>query len=45
MVCLSRCGQALIDNFLEQDVSAEEHEVFIDSVLAILEWGLRSRKG
>jgi len=38
-------GRALIDNFLEQDVSAEEHEVFIDSVLAILEWGLRSRKG
>jgi AcrR family transcriptional regulator len=38
-------GKALIDNFLEQDVNAGAHEAFIDSVLSILEQGLRSRKG
>ena len=37
-------GRALIDNFLESTVSADAHEAFINSVLATLEHGLRSRK-
>lgn len=36
-------GRALIDNFLELDISST-HETFIDSVFATLERGLRFRK-
>jgi len=37
-------ARALIDNFLSPDVNTESHEAFINSVLAILEQGLRPRK-
>jgi hypothetical protein len=37
-------ARALIDNFLATDISAESHEAFINSVLSLLERGLRPRK-
>jgi len=37
-------AKALIDNFLATNVSSQSHETFINSVLAILERGLRPRE-
>ncbi len=37
-------AKALVDNFADSDVNAESHEAYIDSVLAVLELGLRPRK-
>ncbi|MGI6363136.1 MAG: hypothetical protein ACOX21_05180, partial [Bacillota bacterium] len=37
-------AKALVDNFLAPDVNAESHEAYINSVLTVLERGLRPRK-
>ena len=37
-------AKALIDNFLDAEVDAERHEHYIESVLTLLERGLRPRK-
>ncbi|HBS93889.1 MAG TPA: hypothetical protein DEA85_07710 [Firmicutes bacterium] len=37
-------AKALIDNFLDTSVNAESHEAYINSVLTVLERGLRPRK-
>lgn len=37
-------AKALIDNFMDTNTDAESHEQYIDSVLSVLEWGLRPRK-
>ncbi len=37
-------AKALVDNFADSDINAESHEAYINSVLAVLERGLRPRK-
>lgn len=37
-------AKALIDGFIDTDTDAESHEAYIDSVLEVLERGLRPRK-
>lgn len=37
-------GRALIDNFVDENVDLQSHESLIESVLAVLELGLRTRK-
>ena len=37
-------AKALVDNFLDPHINAESHEAYINSVLTVLERGLRPRK-
>ena len=37
-------AKALVDNFLDPNINAESHEAYINSVLTVLERGLRPRK-